>query len=70
MKQVSDYSDALTFLRSIPIVGPDAIAFWGQSFAATITLCAAALDKRANCCIAICPLLNLEFTPKKFQSPR
>ena len=66
MKQASDYSDALTFLRSIPIVDPDAIAFWGQSFAATIALCAAALDKRTKCCIAICPLLNFEFTLEKF----
>ena len=66
MKQASDYSDALTYLRTLPIVDPDRIAFWGMSFAATIALCAAALDKRAKCCIAICPLLNFELTPEKF----
>ena len=65
MKQASDYSDALTYLRTLPIVDPNAIAFWGMSFAATIALCAASLDKRAKCCVAICPLLNFELTPQK-----
>ncbi|KAH8749225.1 Alpha/Beta hydrolase protein [Diaporthe sp. PMI_573] len=66
MMQVSDYSDALTFLRTHPIVDPEQIAFWGQSFAGCIALCAAALDKRAKLCISICPLLNFELTPEKF----
>ncbi|KAI1198125.1 Alpha/Beta hydrolase protein [Nemania serpens] len=66
MMQVSDYSDALTFLRGHPMVDPESIAFWGQSFAGTIALCAAALDKRAKLCISICPLLNFELTPEKF----
>ncbi|MCJ1391687.1 hypothetical protein MMC18_004552 [Xylographa bjoerkii] len=66
MKQVSDYSDALTYLRTLPIVDPEAIAFWGQSFSGCIALCAAALDKRAKLVIAICPLLDFELTPAKF----
>ncbi len=64
--QVSDYSDALTFMKTLPIVHPEQIAFWGQSFAGTIALCAAALDKRAKLCISICPLLDFELTPEKF----
>jgi fermentation-respiration switch protein FrsA (DUF1100 family) len=66
IKQVSDYSDALTFMRTLPIVEPERICFWGQSFAAAVALCAAALDRRAKLCIAICPLLNYEFPPDKF----
>ncbi|KAI9676000.1 MAG: hypothetical protein M1817_000743 [Caeruleum heppii] len=66
MKQVSDYSDALTFLRAQPTVDPEAVSFWGMSFSACIALCAAALDKRACCCIAICPLLDFELTPTTF----
>ena len=66
MMQASDYSDALTYLRTLTIVDPKAIAFWGQSFAGCIALCAAALDKRAICCISICPLLDFELTPDKF----
>lgn len=66
--QASDYSDALTYLRNTHplLVDPDQISFWGMSFAATIALCAASLDKRAKSCVAICPLLNFELTPEKF----
>lgn len=65
-KQAEDYSDALTFLSSLPMVDPDRIAFWGMSFSATVALCAGALDRRAKLVIAICPLLNFEYTPEKF----
>ncbi len=65
-KQAEDYSDALTFLSTLPIVDPTRIAFWGMSFSATVALCAGALDKRANLVIAVCPLLNFEYTPEKF----
>lgn len=66
MKQVSDYSDALTFLLTHPLVNPDEICIWGMSFAGTVALCAASLDKRAKLCIAICPLLDFELTMEKF----
>jgi fermentation-respiration switch protein FrsA (DUF1100 family) len=66
IRQMSDYSDALTFMLTQPTVDPERIAFWGMSFSATIALCTASLDKRAKLCIAICPLLNFEYTPEKF----
>ncbi|EKG16353.1 hypothetical protein MPH_06434 [Macrophomina phaseolina MS6] len=65
VRQMSDYSDALSFAQAQPTVEPDKVAFWGMSFSATIALSAAALDKRARTCIAVCPLLNLEFTDEK-----
>ncbi|KAF2259784.1 alpha/beta-hydrolase [Lojkania enalia] len=65
MKQLSDYSDALSFLLQQPDIDPERIAFWGMSFSATIALCAAAMDKRARVCIAICPLLDFTYTPEK-----
>ena len=58
--QVSDYSDALSFLLTQETVDPKRIAFWGMSFSATIALCAASLDKRAKLCIAACPYLDLK----------
>jgi pimeloyl-ACP methyl ester carboxylesterase len=58
--QVSDYSDALSFLQTQETVDPNRIAFWGMSFSATIALCAASLDKRAKLCIAACPYLDLK----------
>ncbi|KXH25871.1 DltD domain-containing protein [Colletotrichum simmondsii] len=66
MKQVSDYSDALTYLRGLPEVDPEEIFFWGQSFAGCVALCAGALDKRARMVVSICPLLDFELTPQKF----
>ncbi|GME51606.1 related to DltD N-terminal domain protein [Neofusicoccum parvum] len=65
LKQISDYSDALSFLRTQTCVDPDRIAFWGMSMSATVALCAAALDKRAKACIAICPMLGFEPPPEK-----
>ncbi|KAF4334739.1 hypothetical protein FBEOM_11421 [Fusarium beomiforme] len=62
-KQVSDYSDALTYLKALPIVDPSAIGFWGMSFGGTVALCAATLDPRAKFCIAVCPLMGLEPAP-------
>ena len=64
-KQVSDYSDALSFLLARKTVDPDRIAVWGMSFSGTIALCAASLDKRARLCIAACPYLDLEPPPEK-----
>ncbi|KAM3516798.1 hypothetical protein NHJ13051_009573 [Beauveria bassiana] len=63
--QVSDYSDALTFLSGQADVDPARIAFWGFSFAAIVALCAAALDKRASHVIACCPLTDYSFDGKK-----
>lgn len=64
-KQVSDYSDAFTFLASQPTVDPTSISFWGFSFAGMVALCAAALDKRARQVIACCPLTDYSFDGKK-----
>jgi fermentation-respiration switch protein FrsA (DUF1100 family) len=65
MKQIEDYSDALTFLSSLPMVDRNHIGFWGMSFGGTVSLCAAALDKRAKLVIAVCPLLNFEYIKEK-----
>lgn len=65
-KQAEDYSDALSYLSSLPMVDSSSIAFWRMSFSATVALCAAALDKRASLIIAVCPFLNFELTAAKF----
>jgi fermentation-respiration switch protein FrsA (DUF1100 family) len=66
MKQVEDYSDALTFLSTLPIIDSKCIGFWGMSFSATVALCAAALDKRAKFVAAICPLFSFEYGKDRF----
>ena len=63
-KQVSDYSDALSFLLTRKTVDPERVAVWGMSFSATVALCAASLDKRARLCIAACPYLDLRPPPE------
>ena len=63
--QVSDYCDALTFLSLSASVDPARVFLWGMSFAATVALCAASLDKRARGIIAVCPLTNFTYTPEK-----
>jgi len=64
IKQVEDYSEALTFIGTLSMVDPDRIAFWGMSFAGTVALCAAALDKRAKLVIAVCPLIKFYIEEK------
>lgn len=64
-QQVSDYSDALTFLATQPMVDPARIVFWGFSYAATVALCAAALDKRVSKVISVAPLTDYSFSGKK-----
>ncbi|KAK1964570.1 alpha/beta-hydrolase [Colletotrichum sublineola] len=61
-KNIEDYHDALTFLKSHRSVDPARIAFWGYSFSGMVALCAAALDKRAKAVVAVSPLTIWEFT--------
>lgn len=65
VKQVEDYSDALTFLSGLPGVDSDRMGFWGMSFAGTVSLCSASLDRRAKFVIAICPLAEFRHLPQK-----
>ncbi|ERF75983.1 hypothetical protein EPUS_01349 [Endocarpon pusillum Z07020] len=64
MKQVEDYSDALTFLSKHPLVDASRIAFWGMSFSGSVAACAAALDKRAKLVIMVCPFVKF-YTDEK-----
>jgi pimeloyl-ACP methyl ester carboxylesterase len=65
MKQVEDLSDALTFLGTQPEADATNLGLWGFSFGGTVSLCAAALDKRAKFVVAVCPLSDLDFEPGK-----
>ena len=56
---VSDYSDALTFLASHPLVDSSQVILWGFSFSGTVTLSACSLDPRPVAAIAVCPLVDL-----------
>ncbi|GME49571.1 hypothetical protein BP5796_01703 [Neofusicoccum parvum] len=64
VKQTEDYSDALTYLTSLPTVDPNRVGFWGMSFSGMIALSAAALDKRAKFVIVVCGLVKF-YNPEK-----
>jgi pimeloyl-ACP methyl ester carboxylesterase len=65
-KSAEDYHDALTFLKTQPIVDSERIGYWGFSFAGMVSLTAAALDKRAKLVIAVCPLTDFTFPAAKW----
>lgn len=65
-RNVEDYHDALTFLKRHPLVDPTKIAYWGYSFSGMVALVAAALDKRAQAVVAMCPLTIWEFPEDKW----
>lgn len=65
-RNAEDYHDALTYLKSHPLVDPERIAFWGFSFSGMVSLTAAALDKRAKAVIAVCPLSIFEYPTNKW----
>lgn len=64
-KQVGDYHDAVTFLRTNPLVDPSKIVIWGYSLSAMVALAAAALDKRVAAVIACAPPTDSSFPPEK-----
>ncbi|TVY19101.1 Polyketide transferase, partial [Lachnellula arida] len=66
VKNAEDYHDALTFLKSHPLVDANKIAFWGFSFSGMVALTAAALDKRAKAVIAVAPLSIFDFPSDKW----
>lgn len=66
-QQLQDYSDALTFLKTLTTVDPGQIGFWGTSLSAGVALSAAAFDKRVKLVIAACPVSSYQYNERKMQ---
>ncbi|KAJ5087106.1 hypothetical protein NUU61_008413 [Penicillium alfredii] len=66
-KRVEDYSDALTYLSTLPIVDANAIVFWGVSLSAAIVLAAASVDRRVAAVISVAPVFD--YKPMHALSP-
>jgi pimeloyl-ACP methyl ester carboxylesterase len=66
LRNVGDYHDALTFLKSHARVDATRIFFWGYSYSGVIALVASALDKRAAAIIAVCPLTIWDYPAAKW----
>ncbi|KUI60978.1 hypothetical protein VP1G_08207 [Cytospora mali] len=65
-RQVSDYSDAVTYVKGLQGVDPSAVGIWGMSLSGIVALSAASLDPRIRFCIAVCPLVDLDYEASKF----
>lgn len=66
-QQIQDYSDAVTFMRTLPSVDSDQIGLWGLSLSASVALSAAAFDKRAKFVIAACPVTEYRYDKAKME---
>jgi len=64
-KQIEDFSDAATFLSSLPEVDRHRIAVWGISLSGAVALSAASLDTRIKLVIAVCPAVEYTYDEQK-----
>jgi uncharacterized protein len=56
--QVRDYSDAITFARSLEQTDGERIGVWGSSYSGGHVLVVAAIDRRARCVVSQVPLIS------------
>lgn len=60
---VSDMSDALSHLLTLPSVSPSSLSgFFGISFGGAVALTAASVDPRARLVVAVAPLTDMDFS--------
>jgi pimeloyl-ACP methyl ester carboxylesterase len=64
-RQMSDYSDAFTYLSTLSNVDPQKVGLWGYSLSASVALSTAAFDKRAKFVIAVCAVAEYHFDKAK-----
>jgi fermentation-respiration switch protein FrsA (DUF1100 family) len=56
--QVRDYSDAITFARSLEQTNNEKIGIWGSSYSGGHVLVVAAIDRRVRCVVSQVPLIS------------
>ncbi|KAE8312823.1 Alpha/Beta hydrolase protein [Aspergillus transmontanensis] len=56
--QISDYSDAITYLQTRPDINPDRIGVWGSSYSGGHVLCVGAVDRRVKAVVSQVPLVD------------
>ncbi|KAK1841334.1 DltD domain-containing protein [Colletotrichum chrysophilum] len=58
LQQAEDLSDIVTHVASLPSVDARRIVLWGMSFGATVSACAAAVDRRVRALVMVCPIFS------------
>lgn len=56
--QIRDYSDAITFVRSLEQTDAERIGIWGSSYSGGHVLVAAAIDRRVKCVVSQVPVIS------------
>lgn len=51
-------ADIVTFVATLPSVDAGRIILWGMSFGATVSACAAVVDRRVKALLMVCPILS------------
>ncbi|KAL0930067.1 DltD domain-containing protein [Colletotrichum truncatum] len=64
LQQAEDLSDVVTHVAALPNVDSRRIILWGMSFGATVSACAAAVDRRVKAVVMVCPIFSF-FQPDK-----
>ncbi|KAH9226002.1 hypothetical protein K456DRAFT_1755088 [Colletotrichum gloeosporioides 23] len=58
LQQAADLSDIVTHVASLPSVDARRIVLRGMSFGATVSACAAAVDRRVKALVMVCPIFS------------
>ncbi len=56
--QIRDYSDAITFVRSLEQTDAERIGIWGSSYSGGHVLVVAAIDRRVKCVVSQVPVIS------------
>ncbi|KAE8371874.1 Alpha/Beta hydrolase protein [Aspergillus bertholletiae] len=56
--QISDYSDAITYLQRRSDINPDRIGIWGTSYSGGHVLCVGAIDRRVKAVVSQVPFVD------------
>ncbi|KAH6886254.1 Alpha/Beta hydrolase protein [Thelonectria olida] len=64
LQQAEDLSDVITHVAALSSVDARRIVLWGMSFGATVSACAAAVDRRVKALVMVCPIFSF-FQPEK-----
>lgn len=62
--QCRGYMDALTFAAAHPVVDPDRLALWGDSYSGGETVVVSACDARPKAIVAQCPIFGSTVPPQ------
>lgn len=57
-QQISDYSDAITYLQTRDDIKSDSIGVWGTSYSGGHVLCLGAIDRRVKAVVSQVPMVD------------